>query len=389
MLASEAQGPDIGERLRIVHCFRSPVGGIFRHVRDLVKAQSACGHSVGIVCDSSTGAEREEQLFREIEPYLSLGLYRVPMERQVSPTDFVALVRLFRRIRVLNPDVIHTHGAKGGVYGRIIGTLLRVFGSSVARIYCPHGGSLHYDPRQRSGRMIFRLERLMERMTDAFVFVSQYEADIYAAKVGPPIKPWRVTLNGLQPEEFEPVAMLPDAAQFLYIGMMRNLKGPDVFINALALLRDAHGEAPTALLVGAGPDRARYVAQVEERGLSATTRFLDPMPARHAFALGHAVIVPSRAESLPYIVLEAIAAGRPLISTRVGGIPEVFGALRDRLLPPGDVEALAVAMNDVLEDEASALEDAAELRQSIRSRFSVEAMAEAVADVYRMARSER
>ncbi|MDQ0436202.1 glycosyltransferase involved in cell wall biosynthesis [Kaistia dalseonensis] len=365
-----------------MHCFRSPVGGIFRHVRDLALAQIADGHSVGIVCDSSTGGAREEDLFREIAPLLPLGLNRVPMKRQISPTDFVALMRVFRSIKALNPDVIHTHGAKGGVYGRMIGTFLRVSGSRVARIYCPHGGSLHYDPRSHSGRVFFALERLMERITDAFVFVSRYEADAYAAKVGRPTKPWRIAPNGIRPEEFVPVRENADAADFLYIGMMRDLKGPDLFIDALARLRDQRGVAPTAEIVGDGPDKPRYVAKAERLGLSATTRFHDAMPARAAFATARIVVVPSRAESMPYIVLEAIAAGRPLVATRVGGIPEIFDAAADRLVRPGDEPALAEAMAALLDDPERAQMEAEALRASIEPRFSVEAMAANVAGLY-------
>ena len=60
-------------KLRIVHCFRSPVGGIFRHVRDLAEAQVAAGHLVGIVCDSTTGGDFEEHLFEEMKP-MALGV---------------------------------------------------------------------------------------------------------------------------------------------------------------------------------------------------------------------------------------------------------------------------------------------------------------------------
>ena len=60
--------------LRIVHCFRSPVGGIFRHVRDLVSEQKKAGHKVGILCDSSTGGTFEEALFDQVKPDLDLGL---------------------------------------------------------------------------------------------------------------------------------------------------------------------------------------------------------------------------------------------------------------------------------------------------------------------------
>ena len=69
--------PEDTTPLRIVHLFRSPVGGIFRHVRDLVEAQHAAGHLVGIVCDSSTGGEYEDRLFDTIRPKLALGLQRL------------------------------------------------------------------------------------------------------------------------------------------------------------------------------------------------------------------------------------------------------------------------------------------------------------------------
>lgn len=376
---SHARG---GAKLRIVHCFRSPVGGIFRHVRDLAEAQAAEGHCVGIVCDSSTGGAREEELIQALLPHLELGLHRTPMKRHVSPSDILAFLRLFRRIKALNPDILHTHGAKGGVYGRGIGTLLRVFGSSVARIYCPHGGSLHYDAATRSGRLFFRIERLLETMTDALVFVSDYEARAYGEKVGPPRKPWRIVPNGIREEEFEPVVTRPEAADFLYIGMMRDLKGTDVFIDALARLRDWRGIAPTAEIVGDGPEKARYQARVQRLGLEATTRFHPAMATRTAFGMARIVVVPSRAESMPYVVLEAAAAARPLVATRVGGIPEIFAAEQHRLVAPGDIAGLAEAMGALLDDQCRAKAEAERLREIVHPRFSIQHMTAVVGALY-------
>jgi hypothetical protein len=89
----------VTQKLRIVHCFRSPVGGIFRHVRDLTEAQAAAGHLVGIVCDSTTGGDFEERLFEELKPNLALGVSRTPMQRHIGPGDVAAAWRATRSSR--------------------------------------------------------------------------------------------------------------------------------------------------------------------------------------------------------------------------------------------------------------------------------------------------
>ena len=219
----------MASKLRIVHCFRSPVGGIFRHVRDLTDAQMAAGHSVGIVCDSTTGGEYEEQLFDQMRDKLALGVQRTPMQRHIGPGDLASAWRSYRIIKELQPDVIHGHGAKGGAYARLFGSLLRVSRSRVARLYSPHGGSLHYDENTLTGKLFFALERNMARFTDCLLFVSDYERRTYRRKVGEPPIPNVLVYNGLRATEFEPVPAAVDAADLLYIGMMRDLKGPDLF----------------------------------------------------------------------------------------------------------------------------------------------------------------
>ena len=373
--------------MKIIHCFREPVGGLFRHVRDLAEAQQHAGHAVGIVCDSSTGGSMDEALLDRLKPLLALGLLRFPMRRQLAPSDLAAAWHIARQVRPLNPDVLHGHGAKGGAYARTIGTLLRASGARVARIYTPHGGSLHFDPKSPAGRVYFLAERGLGRMTDAFIFVSEYEAETYSAKVGRPRAPASIVPNGLRPEEFEPVAPAPDAADFLFIGTLRDLKGPDVFLSALATLAKEAGGPPTAVIVGGGEDKPRYIALASELGLGKTVAFHDPMPARAAFRLGRIVVIPSRAESMPYIVLEAIAAGLPLVTTRVGGIPEIFGTESGRLVAPGEPGDLANAMAAARTSPATARTAADRLKTAISTRFTVSAMATAIEATYTAARA--
>ena len=367
-------------KLRIVHCFRSPVGGIFRHVRDLAEAQVAAGHLVGIVCDSTTGGDFEERLFEELEPRLALGVSRTPMQRHIGPGDIAAAWRAYRIIKKLQPDILHGHGAKGGVYSRMFGSLLRVFRSRVARLYTAHGGSLHYDERTATGKLFFALERLMTRFTDYILFVSEYERGAYHRKVGKPDRPSGLVYNGLREAEFEKVAAAPDAADFLFIGMMRDLKGPDLFIDALAQVEMRLGRKVSAVMVGDGEHLPRYEMQVRRLGLDDRVRFLKPMPARQAFALARTVVVPSRAEAMPYIVLEALAAGKPMIATTVGGIPEIFGAGSPITARP-DPGELAARMADALADPAAFaahMPDAAELK----TRFGADTMADEIEKAY-------
>jgi glycosyltransferase involved in cell wall biosynthesis len=367
--------------MRIIHCLRSPVGGLFRHVQDLVAEQARAGHKVGIICDSSTGDGGEKKLV----PLLELGLIRIPMRRDIAPGDLSASLALARRTRPLMPDVLHGHGAKGGAYARAIGTLLRASGQRVARIYTPHGGSLHFDAKSASGRLYMASERVLGWMTDAFIFVSRYEADAYLAKVGHTRRPTAVVRNGLRPEEFAPVKPDADARDFLFIGEVRDLKGPDTLIAAIALIARHAGPQPTALIVGSGPDLTKYRAVVRELGLGEAIEFRSPMPAREAFRLARAVVVPSRAESMPYVVLEAIAAQKPIVATNVGGIPEIFGGYAARLVPADDPSRLAEAMNEVKRWPDAAADFAGKLSDHIHQEFTIEAMARGVERVYRAA----
>src|SRR5262245_4800059 len=220
---------------------------------------------------------------------LKRGVRRTPMQRHIGPGDIASAWRTYTIIKELQPDVLHGHGAKGGVYARLFGSLLRVSRSRVARLYSPHGGSLHYDETTLVGRVFFTLERLMSYFTDCLLFVSGYERRTYERKVGPPPIPNRLVYNGLQEVEFEPVQQNAGAADFLYIGMMRDLKGPDLFIAALAGVEKKIGRKLSAVMVGAGDDLPKYKDQVAALGLADRVTFHDPMRARQAFALGQII----------------------------------------------------------------------------------------------------
>lgn len=371
--------------LRIVHCFREPTGGLFRHVRDLISVQAANGHEVGILCDATTGGPREDALLEELRPQLALGIHRITMQRHIGFGDVRAACKAYRIIKKLQPDILHGHGAKGGVYARLFGSVLRVFRSRVARIYSPHGGSLHFDRKTRKGSVVFLAEKMLAPLGDAVLFVSSFEKRVYEEKVGRPYDLHAVIYNGLLDDEFIQTSDADNAADLLFVGTMRDLKGPDLLIRALAELRDHHGERLTLTMVGDGAEKQDFVALANSLNLNDQIRFLPGMAAREAFPLGRIMVIPSRAEAFPYIVLEALAAGKPVIASNVGGIPEIFGQDTAALIQP-DVRHLTEKLLSVINDEnnfRAAMPDTSRLHE----RFSLEAMVRSIELVYREARS--
>ena len=365
--------------LKIIHVFRAPIGGLFRHVIDLVDGQIARGHRVGIIADSVTGSSRSNEIFAGLAPKLALGLTRIPMHRPLNPTDLRATWHVTRRINEAEADVIHGHGAKGGAYAR-----LAFPRKPVLRAYTPHGGSLLLKHNNLAGRMYLMLEKMLLARRALYLFESAYSGDIFREKIGTPNGIVRVIHNGVSKNEFDPVTPAPDATDLVFMGEFRAVKGIDTLIDAIALLRQ-RGRAVTATFVGNGPDEAALAAHVERLSLQNAIRLSSAMPARHVLTLGRVMVIPSYAESLPYVVLETAAAGMPLITTNVGGIPEIYGPLSDALVPPGNVEALADAIERTLANPVAAGKLAQDLRARVTTSFSQDGMVDGVLSAYRQA----
>ncbi len=373
--------------MRIVHVFRAPVGGLFRHVIDLAREQAARGHDVGVFCDATFAGDRNEGMLAALSEHLSLGVARMPMQRNPHWSDMAALNRIGAFVQETAADVIHGHGSKGGLYARL-GAVARRGGP--IRAYTPHGGSLNYKPGTLIHRTYMMIEHLLERGTDVFLFESRFIEKRFREFVCETGALARVALNGLHPEELEPVAPAPDAADFLYIGEYRFAKGIDTLLMAMARLSGDGLRPATLVLVGQGPDEAALRAQASALGLARQITFRKPMAAREAFTLARTMVVPSRFESMPYVVIEAAGACMPLISTDVGGISEIFGKESGRLVPADNVVALTAAMQDAMtrpRDEQ--MMPAMRLQACIVENFSVAKMADTVLAAYAEAANRR
>ncbi|WP_338689112.1 glycosyltransferase family 4 protein [Bradyrhizobium sp. 26S5] len=369
--------------LRILHVVRAPVGGIIRHILDVANGQIERGHHVGIVADSLTGGARADAVLAEIEPRLKLGVHRVAIRREPRFADFMVWAHIAGLIRTLKPDVVHGHGAKAGAYVR-----LRRRSDKVIRVYTPHGGSLHYPLDTWKGRFYSQLERTLMNSTDLFLFESAFARDTYQRTVGKPAGLVRCVFNGVTSEEFEPVPRADDATDVAYVGEFRRIKGADLLIDAVAKLR-ADGKPVTLTLGGDGEEFERLKEQVKRLSLGDAVRFIGHVKARYGFSKGSLLVVPSRGDSMPYVVIEASAAGVPMIAANVGGIPEIFDTHTDALFAPSNAAAMADAIKAALDNPTATATRAQKLRERISEHFSQSAMVEGVLAGYRDAFAKR
>ncbi|MHB1101220.1 MAG: glycosyltransferase [Devosia sp.] len=365
--------------LRILQILRAPVGGLFRHVGDLTQGLAARGHEVGIVIDSLSADALTAARLETLKAAAKLGIHSLPMPRVIGFGDLTTPPRLRRLAKELEIDVLHGHGAKGGLNARLAAAGVK---GRIA-LYTPHGGVLHFGPSSPSGLLFQNFERLLLPLTDAVIFESAFARRRFHQLIGAPRCPDPIIHNGLKPEEFEPVTPAPEAADFVFIGEFRALKGIAVLLEALVGVRAPDGRLANLVMAGGGPDFEGFKGEVAALGLSERVTLLGVQPARPTLARGRCAVVPSLKESLPYVVLEAAAAARPVIATDVGGVAEIFGPTAGSLLPAGDVMALRGAMQAFMDDPARADGDMRARLEHVREHFSVERMVTEIEGLYR------
>lgn len=363
-------------RILLVH---QPVdGGVGRHVGDLARGLAEAGHEI-VLC----GPQR---------PAGTDGLRHRPLDlrRAVSPRDDLAVARAFAGIvGAEHPQLVHAHSSKAGAVARVA----RVAHPRVPIVYSPHGYAFagHFDSaRERSA---YRLaERALAPAASRVTCVCEAEARL-ARSVGPPSRV-RVVHNGIAtPGEDPPPGKDPITARIEALAargpvigaltLLRPGKGVETLIDALPAVLERRRDAQLAI-VGDGPGLADLQARAHRLGVARSVSFVgstdEPLSALRAMTVfAH----PSWAEAFPYVILEAMALGLPIVATAVGGVGEALvDADSGVLVAPRDAGALARALGDLLDDpqRMSAL-GARALRRASAS-FTLERMVSGVAEVY-------
>jgi glycosyltransferase involved in cell wall biosynthesis len=359
--------------LRIIHVLRTPVGGLFRHVCDLVKGQSALGHDVGIFCDSSTGGAGAEAALAKISQFCKLGIQRVPISTMPNLADIKNAKAFNAFARQAKADIVHGHGAKGGLYAR-----LASFATKTPSVYTPHGGSLHYEWAAIPGFLFMATEWALRQKTAGLAFVCEYEKNLFAKKIGIGSAKTNVVHNGLWKDEFNPVHLNADACDLFFVGELCHRKGVDILIDAVAILKPER--KITVAMIGDGPDMDEYKAQVARLNLQDQIRFCGRLPMAKALTMGKIFILPSRAEAFPYVIVEALAAHKVCLSTDIAGLGEVLPPAL--LYPTENVDALVNKLRSYFANPKEIDKISEALAKVAPQNFSAEKMVKSISDFY-------
>lgn len=374
--------------LRVLHVMEATIGGTRRHLIDVAREQRRLGLAVDVIAS----AERAPDFRRDLDELAREGVevVELPMVRRVAPLiDLRHLRALERELAARRPDVVHTHSSKAGVLGRLASLELSIG----ARVHTPHTFAFlfhaMFGPLKR--KLFREIEIGLSQSTAAVIAVSESEGEtIRRSGVVPPERV-RVVPNGIEVtrwREAEPASRaelgVPGGAALLAVaGLLNVAKGQDLALRALAEpeLAGAH-----LLLAGEGEERARWERLAIELGLGERAHFLgwrEDVP--RLFAAADVVLLPSRWEAMPYAVLEAMAAGKPVVASSVDGARELVGeGLTGRLVACEDPHALAAATAELLAlGPARRAELGRAGRARVVERYSSRAMARGLIDVYR------
>jgi glycosyltransferase involved in cell wall biosynthesis len=357
------------------------VGGLRKHVHDLLMAAPYDAELLYIHSDVTDAAAKNDFI-----SLIKMGIKRLPLRIAKNPavSDFKNIVTIWRVCRKEGIDIIHGHSAKGGLYSRVVGLLLRK-----PVIYTPHGGSVHARFGKAKSLLFATVEYLLKYATTLFIFESHYTSSAFQQLAGNiPETRKLINYNGINHEHFIPVVRWPGkegrAVQLLVVGMLTKVKGQDVAINATAILK-SRGWQVSLNLCGDGEDRTFYESLVVSSQLDECVRFNgDVSDVRVFYENCDIVIIPSRFESFGYVAVEAALMGRPVVASDTGGLLEtVVNGQTGLSYSTGNPVALANAIEQTFENVEITRRRITLARARADELFDVRQMTARVYSIYR------
>ncbi|NNF07490.1 MAG: glycosyltransferase family 4 protein [Candidatus Eisenbacteria bacterium] len=311
--------------------------------------------------------------------------------REVNPVkDAVALAKLARRIKKSKFDVVHTHSSKAGIIGRLAAAAAGV----PAIVHTVHGWSFHDWMNPLARRVYIGLEKMVEPKTQKLITVSDRDtrkglvagvgsSDKYTT-IHSGIEVWRFSDGASDPNSIRSeLGLAPDTLIVGTVSRLAPQKNPSAFVRMAAEL---HKRFPDVhfLYVGDGPLRPEIEKEIQEHGLESHLHLLGAR--RDIPEITHAIdifVLTSLWEGLPRVFPQAMAAGKPIVATRVDGAPEAIeDAKNGYLVEVHDHKTLVDRVGGLIQNPNLRLEFGARGRDRVYPDFCATRMTEQISDVY-------
>jgi glycosyltransferase involved in cell wall biosynthesis len=361
--------------MRVLHVMEALEGGTSRHLRDLVRFTPDVEQHVAVP-EARIGAPTDENALNALRA-AGAAVHLVPMTRRPPSASNARAVPTIRRLaRIVGADVVHAHSSLGGALGRIA-----TWGSGIPRVYTPNGLATH--------PAALAVERGLGRLTDAFVAVSDSEAELVRRLRLVPERRLHVIPNGIDPDlpatgpDLRELGGVPaDAPLVVSVGRLIEQKAPLLVVETLVRVLRGRPDA-YALLIGDGSLHAEVDAALTRSGLGSRLRRLPVVPDVAAgLATATVVLLLSTFEGAPYVPLEAMRAGVPVIATDVVGTRDIVDSAVGGLVPTGDAQAAAAAVLRLLGTPDTAMQLGQAGRERVTSQYSAHAMGRRHFDLY-------
>ena len=300
----------------VVQLLRAPAGGIRKHVLDIIDNLS----NKDIKQIFITNMNDSDVDLSYLKNNSNVEIYHVAILESPGVQDLRNLIEIFKILKNKKVDILHGHGAKGGLYARLLSGPL-----GAKCIYTPHGGSLHRVHGTLKNIIYDFIERALLPLTDIFLFESNYSADVFSKNITDPKSKKVVNYNGVDiPDKYSNhLYQKGECIRFASFGLLRYLKGHDIFIETCRLLKEK-GISFTYTIYGNGEFASELLNLIQKNELVNEVKILDysgdvcSEMQKYDF-----VVHPSRFESFGYVPVEAMSVKVPVIVSHEGGLKEV------------------------------------------------------------------
>jgi glycosyltransferase involved in cell wall biosynthesis len=312
------------------------------------------------------------------------------MARSIRPVkDFKVLLSLVWLIFKEKPNIVHTHSSKAGIVGRLAAKIAGV--SHI--IHTPHGHVFYGHFGLFASKIFMWVERIFSKFTDRMVALTDGEMDDYInLSVCSPEKLLKIhsgvaveqfmQSNGNRVEKRRSLGLDQNEAVIGFVGWLLPIKGPDYLLKAMDYVWHEHPET-SLVLVGKGDLDVDLRAEALRKNVNGKVKFLGwREDIDEIMPIFDMLVLPSLNEGMGRVLVEAMAAGKPVVASEVGGIPDlVRHGETGYLVPPADEKALADGIKKLLDDPERAKQMGQRGKEYCR-QFSLEAMIEKLDDLY-------